>query len=253
VKFLTQLIILTMSVLYNLGYAQISPRDLSKWEKVGNTLFPKDFANENVVVGTNTDTAGGNTYRFIVLEGNAFIGLLDNASPLKGIYMAYTGAIETRFSISDTQLELNCDNGAGSATELILTDNNIAIDVIDTATGEAVNIDIDKNRQLITATTAASITTQEIGFAGTEEVIEQGPLTLNKIFNNNGITFQVNGVDIFQLQNTILRPSPVKSIYPAFDDDAAAGAGGLVAGEHYQTTGAALPPLNVPGIVMVKQ
>tara|TARA_R100000005_G_C5001195_1_gene208254 strand:+ start:4269 stop:4523 length:255 start_codon:yes stop_codon:yes gene_type:complete len=39
----------------------------------------------------------------------------------------------------------------------------------------------------------------------------------------------------------------------AYDDDAAAGVGGLVAGQLYQTTGAGAAPLNAAGIVMVKQ
>lgn len=40
---------------------------------------------------------------------------------------------------------------------------------------------------------------------------------------------------------------------PAFADDAAAGAGGLTRGLIYQTTGTAAAPLNVAGILMIKQ
>lgn len=39
----------------------------------------------------------------------------------------------------------------------------------------------------------------------------------------------------------------------AFDDDAAAGVGGLTTGMVYQTTGSGAAPLNAPGIVMIKQ
>ena len=39
----------------------------------------------------------------------------------------------------------------------------------------------------------------------------------------------------------------------AYNDDAAAGVGGLVAGQLYQTTGTGAAPLNAAGIVMVKQ
>jgi len=39
----------------------------------------------------------------------------------------------------------------------------------------------------------------------------------------------------------------------AYNDDAAAGVGGLVTGQLYQTTGAGAAPLNAAGIVMVKQ
>ena len=40
---------------------------------------------------------------------------------------------------------------------------------------------------------------------------------------------------------------------PAYDDDTAAGVGGLSAGDFYQTTGSGTAPLNVAGILMVKQ
>jgi hypothetical protein len=40
---------------------------------------------------------------------------------------------------------------------------------------------------------------------------------------------------------------------PAYDDQAAALAGGLVAGDIYQTTGAGAAPLNAAGILMVVQ
>ena len=39
----------------------------------------------------------------------------------------------------------------------------------------------------------------------------------------------------------------------SFADDAAAGSDGLVAGDLYQTTGTGAAPLNVAGIVMIKQ
>lgn len=40
---------------------------------------------------------------------------------------------------------------------------------------------------------------------------------------------------------------------PAYDDDAAAGTAGLSAGDMYQTTGSGAAPLNVAGIMMIKQ
>lgn len=45
----------------------------------------------------------------------------------------------------------------------------------------------------------------------------------------------------------------VQTSLPAYDDDAAAGVGGLAAGYLYQTTGLGAAPLNAAGIVMVKQ
>ncbi len=45
----------------------------------------------------------------------------------------------------------------------------------------------------------------------------------------------------------------IPSIIPAYDNDAVAGTAGLATGDIYQTTGAAVNPLNVAGIMMVKQ
>jgi len=54
---------------------------------------------------------------------------------------------------------------------------------------------------------------------------------------------------VFNLEDSAV--SPVSVTLPAFDDDAAAGAGGLTVGMMYQTTGGGV--LLVAGIVMVKQ
>ena len=40
---------------------------------------------------------------------------------------------------------------------------------------------------------------------------------------------------------------------PAYDNDAAAGTAGLASGKLFQTTGSGSAPLNVVGIVMIKQ
>jgi hypothetical protein len=54
-------------------------------------------------------------------------------------------------------------------------------------------------------------------------------------------------------QRITLDSLKTKITLAAYDDDTAAGVGGLVAGEMYQTTGAGAAPLNAAGIVMVKQ
>lgn len=47
--------------------------------------------------------------------------------------------------------------------------------------------------------------------------------------------------------------TPTTLTLAAFDDDAAAGVGGLSAGDMYQTTGSGAAPLNAAGILLVKQ
>ena len=52
---------------------------------------------------------------------------------------------------------------------------------------------------------------------------------------------------------TIKANGIINEVLPAYADDADAGANGLVAGDRYQTSGAGASPLNVAGIVMIKQ
>lgn len=67
------------------------------------------------------------------------------------------------------------------------------------------------------------------------------------IVTTTNISITVNGA------NKITIGSQISMVLPSYDDDAAAGVGGLVAGNTYQTTGAGAAPLNVAGIVMIKQ
>ena len=70
----------------------------------------------------------------------------------------------------------------------------------------------------------------------------------------NVATATANIGDILTLSNATVGDCDwVPLIKGAFDDDAAAGVGGLITGDIYQTTGVAANPLNVAGIVMVKQ
>jgi len=53
------------------------------------------------------------------------------------------------------------------------------------------------------------------------------------------VTYKTNGI--------------INQVLPSYSDDADAGANGLTAGDTYQTNGAGASPLNVAGIVMIKQ
>jgi len=54
--------------------------------------------------------------------------------------------------------------------------------------------------------------------------------------------------------SSVVQTLPTASIIlPAHADDAAAGAAGLTTGKLYQTSGSGAAPLNVAGIVMIKQ
>jgi hypothetical protein len=59
------------------------------------------------------------------------------------------------------------------------------------------------------------------------------------------------------MSNQLVIPATVTHVnmagIPAFADDTAAGVGGLVKGDMYQTDGTGAAPLNVAGILMIKQ
>lgn len=66
---------------------------------------------------------------------------------------------------------------------------------------------------------------------------------------DGSIILNAGGNDVLEINAVTLKSTAI----PAYDDDAAAGGGGLVTGEIYQTTGSGSSPLNVAGILMIKQ
>ena len=75
-----------------------------------------------------------------------------------------------------------------------------------------------------------------------------------------GVTSPFAGNFVFSVNNVSgnnafrIKPSGIiNEVLPPYADDADAGANGLVAGDRYQTSGAGASPLNVAGIVMIKQ
>jgi len=86
---------------------------------------------------------------------------------------------------------------------------------------------------------------------GDLEIRADGNLTIVGDYQNNqtSINIQAN-----QLSFDISLAGILNIVgLPSFDDDAAAGTGGLVAGNVYQTTGGGASPLDVAGILMIKQ
>lgn len=80
-------------------------------------------------------------------------------------------------------------------------------------------------------------------------ITAQNRATLGKNLNNY---LPVYSGDINPMIN-ILNTNAFLQTIPAYDDDADAATAGLVAGDVYQTTGGGASPLDVAGIVMIKQ
>lgn len=88
----------------------------------------------------------------------------------------------------------------------------------------------------------AIITTYPIDTASSQDYL------LGTKKSNTGT--QINPTKNFTVESVV---NSVFQSIPAYDDNAAAVAGGLAAGKLFQTTGAGANPLNVAGIVMIVQ
>jgi hypothetical protein len=90
------------------------------------------------------------------------------------------------------------------------------------------------------------------GGAGTAQfAISSGTITLA---GAGGTSLSVSAGGTVVLTTAGGGASPLElNTLPAYDDDAAAAVAGLTANKIYQTTGAGAAPLNVPGILMIKQ
>lgn len=104
---------------------------------------------------------------------------------------------------------------------------------------------------------AGSIASPQSLGAGTENVLLGfQAATLTGTDDNSiviGANARGNGTNSITIGNTTNSGLSLPGSLPAFDDDAAAGVGGLTINMLYQTTGAGAAPLNAVGIVMIKQ
>tara|TARA_R100000742_G_C4181176_1_gene16256 strand:+ start:53 stop:325 length:273 start_codon:yes stop_codon:yes gene_type:complete len=76
----------------------------------------------------------------------------------------------------------------------------------------------------------------------------KGDYLIGSKITNTGT--QINPTKNFTIDSVV---SVVLSALPKYDDNADAIAGGLSAGQQYQTSGLGAAPLNVAGIVMIVQ
>ncbi len=102
----------------------------------------------------------------------------------------------------------------------------------------AASILIDGTENKLKLNAANIITGKENGLE-----IATGVITLGDLFGGNNTKITIDDVNE---QITISNLS-------AYDDDTAAGVGGLTAGMVYMTTGSGSAPLNAAGILMIKQ
>ena len=102
------------------------------------------------------------------------------------------------------------------------------------------------------------------GFVTTAFIPATSPLVMKRVTPlTQGVAFPTNttpaaedvsaSFDKLTFIAQELAARPRVDLAPAFDDDTAAGVGGISSGGIYQTTGSGSAPLNVAGIVMLKK
>jgi len=126
------------------------------------------------------------------------------------------------------------DVTTGGATNYIEQNYTGKVDIFtsDSVTSGLGRIEIDPTSPLITSLTTSGAAASKIDMYanGQVDIVAGDGLNLTMVPGKFSITS-----------------------LPAYDDDAAAGVAGLVAGFVYQTTGLGAAPLNAAGIVMIKQ
>lgn len=90
------------------------------------------------------------------------------------------------------------------------------------------------------------------GTKGNTTVFTLEPSVISGSTDKNIILYVDNGLDPIK-KFSILETRYNLTNVPAYNDDSDAGTNGLTEGDIYQTTGAGVSPLNVPGILMIKQ
>ena len=79
------------------------------------------------------------------------------------------------------------------------------------------------------------------------------PNVLDKVIGTDILGAPADQTQNFTIQSIINLIGSATITLPAYNDDVAAGVGGLTTGQLFQTTGAGAAPLNAAGIVMIKQ
>jgi hypothetical protein len=215
----------------------------SNWERVDapgrQVLYPKNDKGTNVVIGDDNDILVGQIFRFKALMGRAAMLLNDDGTNAVIANVIFLNSDETLIiDVNENNINLGYTNAAINKIFSINIDNStIRLNAVNDNGGPAQKDTIlqqDENELIISASDAATAESVRFGIGA-----------------NVGIYFQelVSTTIFFGMKPT----GQMFANLAAFDDDTAAGGAGLVAGDMYQTTGAGAAPLNVAGIVMVKQ
>jgi len=164
---------------------------------------------------------------------------------LAGIQQVYkNGSAKAEFTIAELPfgagipITLITNTDGTTCTNYITMDfdHGVSISAEDISTDDVSSVIIDKGNFSITSTNNTTFLTNGIDFSS-------GLLKVGNLSNGNGTSITIDDVNEHITISNL----------PSYDDDTAAGVGGLTAGMVYMTTGSGSAPLNAAGILMIKQ
>ena len=154
---------------------------------------------------------------------------------------------------------LTVDSILGNTTFFIKTDTINTLEIVHQITGVGGGHKVDFSTPTTTAVTVvgdSDIHSDFTGVAGNSNWT-QDDISISSSLAGGAyemlLTSTAGGSLNIKVPNVNLISAAGPIAYQAFDNDAAAGVGGLVMGDLYQTTGAGAAPLNAAGILMIKQ
>lgn len=193
--------------------------------------------NQNVLDFSNNDykfqsVLGTDTFGYQISDNLLGFGITGSASTYTNVAgdLGLTGLLKQG---DDIKVGNTIQLSTGETGDMQITAGGIDLSVYDGASYET---QLNINSTEFSLTTSLSVT--EYGISQSAGAVTVGNLSSG---NNTKIT-----IDDVNEQITI-------SNLPAYDDDTAAGVGGLTVGMVYMTTGSGSAPLNAAGILMIKQ
>lgn len=202
----------------------------------GNLTQDTGFTRTSTGVTNISSTFSGETLQYQITDnllGSGKNAILTQFTVPLGSLMDYTFSDDG--DITSTK-ELSYPSATASTVSAFSYNNNSSAVTVGTNQGK---LNITSQEVLLTKSTDLdAINEHIIGFKSAG-----GYAKLGDIYGGNGTSITIDDV------NEQITIGNIK----AFDDDAAAGTGGLTTGMVYMTTGSGSAPLNTPGILMIKQ
>jgi len=217
---------------------------IAQMSDTGHTLSDEwtwtySYVNQNVLDFSNNDykfqsTFGTDTFVYQISDNLLWFGLRGSGSTYTNVAgdFVFSGILNTGELVIGNTIQL----ATGEMADYSLKATGYDLSIRD-ALGIETLLNLTSNQFSIINDNSTNRNGIEFNTIGT------GLLRLGNLSGGNGTKITIDDVNEHITIGNL----------PAYDDDAAAGTGGLTAGMLYMTTGSGSAPLNAAGILMIKQ